>query len=35
MVYGDVWSAAASASRVREIHSHVEGVEHVTGLPYH
>jgi len=35
MVYGDVWSAAASASRVREIHRHVEGIDHVTGLRYH
>jgi uncharacterized protein (DUF2236 family) len=35
MVYGDVWSAAASAANVRRIHSHVVGVDHVTGRPYH
>ena len=35
MVYGDVWSAAAAADHVRRIHSHVVGVDHVTGLPYH
>jgi len=34
VVYGDVWSAAASAAHVRQIHSHVVGVDHVTGLPY-
>jgi uncharacterized protein (DUF2236 family) len=35
MVYGEVQAAAASAARVRQIHSHVTGVDHVTGLPYH
>jgi uncharacterized protein (DUF2236 family) len=35
MVYGDVQAAAASAAHVRQIHSRVVGVDHVTGLPYH
>jgi uncharacterized protein (DUF2236 family) len=34
MVYGDVQAAAASAAHVRQIHSRVVGVDHVTGLLY-